>query len=340
MMKADLGLPSTSKKALALLGSHPGIYACIIVAVALIAYAYHFRTYTIFACKADGYSTDQYVAYCNGAGFGDYEHGAFWYDLEPAAENSARDADVLVLGNSRLQVALSTAATAEWFSTASARYYLLGFSYNENLAFAEEVLRKMRPRARVYVIEVEDFFKRYETPPMRAILHDPQTRERYERKRRWQRVHEPICKALPALCGDGPVIFRSRENGAYTKKTDTPRPTPVSYDQAIGEDAVKAETAVALDFLARLPVPRECVILTMVPTVDTKIGNVSAIAKALGRNLLTPEMLAGLQTFDGSHLDRSSAERWSQAFFRAAGPRIRSCLERQRAAQPAAGSSR
>jgi hypothetical protein len=41
--------------------------------------------------------------------YGDYKHGAFWFDLEPAAVNFARNAD----GNSRIQIALSTPATAE-----------------------------------------------------------------------------------------------------------------------------------------------------------------------------------------------------------------------------------
>ena len=35
---------------------------------------------------------------------------------------------------------------------------------------------------------------------------------------------------------------------------------------------------------------------------------------------------------DGYHLDGPSAERWSQAFFEAAGPEIRSCIEKHGAA--------
>ena len=67
---------------------------------------------------------------------------------------------MLFLGNSRLQFAFSTSATADWFSAASARYYLLGFSYFENMIFVEPLLRKIRPRAKVYVINVDDFFDR------------------------------------------------------------------------------------------------------------------------------------------------------------------------------------
>jgi hypothetical protein len=70
-----------------------------------------------------------------------------------------------------------------------------------------------------------------------------------------------------------------------------------------------------------------------VPYVKTKVREVNALANALGRELVMPEV-EGLETFDGSHLDRPSAERWSQAFFRAAGPQILRCLGNSKALQP------
>ena len=185
---------------------------------------------------------------------------------------------------------------------------------------------RIDPHAKVYVINVDDFFGRWETPPAKTVMHDSKARTRYEMKRLWQRIHEPVCKRFPALCGDKFAIFRSRETGAYTWRS-TASNKPVSYDRVISQDVVKSHTAAAIDFLPHLPVDRKCVILTMVPTVGTKTGNVNAIAAALGDNLITPDIPAGLQTFDGSHLDQASAERWSQAFFEAAGSRIRSCLE-------------
>ncbi len=65
--------------------------------------------------------------------------------------------------------------------------------------------------------------------------------------------------------------------------------------------------------------------LTMVPTVNTRIGTARAIAQGLGRDLIAPE-LEGLNTFDESHLDQESAQRWSAAFLSAAGPEIQKCL--------------
>jgi hypothetical protein len=342
MIKTAIDLPpimpkTWTKAREGLLAANPAVYICVILVVIVVSFTYELHTATIFSCQADGYNTDRYLAYCNGTNYADYEHGAFYFDLEPSVYNFARNADVLFLGDSRLQVAFSTATTANWFSEISARYYLLGFSYYENEVFAKELLRRIRPRARVYVINVGNFFGMSESPPVKTILHDPGARHQYEVKRLWQRVHELVCKTFSVLCGAQFVIFRSRETGAYydyhTEGAINRKITPVSYDQAINGNVVNSNTAAAIDFLSRFAQNR-CVILTMVPFVGTKIGNANAIAKSLGMKLVTPGNLEGLQTFDGYHLDGPSAQRWSQAFFQAAGPKIRSCLAEQGAATP------
>src|SRR5277367_6166143 len=94
----------------------PFVYIFVILLALFAAYVYKIRKETIFACQASLYSSDRYIASCNGTRYADYEHGAFAFDLEPKAENFARDADVLFLGNSRLQFAFSTSATTGWFS--------------------------------------------------------------------------------------------------------------------------------------------------------------------------------------------------------------------------------
>jgi hypothetical protein len=330
MFKTIADLPFMSPIRGALRVQRPAIYLCLILAVAAIVSAYKFRTESLFACPATLYSPDRYIAYCAGARYADYEHGAFEFRLEPAALDYAKNADVMFLGNSRLQKAFSTAATADWFYAASAHYYLLGFTYYENVVFAEALLHQIRPRASVYVINLDDFFERQETPPAKTVLRDPDAPSKYEIKRRWQHIHEPICKTLPVLCGSKLVYFRSRETGAYTQPISRPKVAAVSYDESVDQSVVDNNAAVAIDFLSHLPVGRKCVILTLVPYQGTKIGNANAIAKALDMDLIVPQGLAGLETSDGFHLDHPSAERWSQAFFQAASSRINACIEAQR----------
>jgi hypothetical protein len=266
------------------------MYIFVILVVTLVVYMHQLRTQYIFACPADFYDSDHYIVYCGAGGYGEYERGAFWFDLEPSARAFAKNADVLFLGDSRLQVGFSTAATAKWFSAASIRYYLLGFGGLENMVFAGGLLRRIQPKASVYVMHVDSFFTRSESPTLKAILHDPEARRRYEVKRLWQRVHEPVCGNLPRLCGHEPVRFRSRETGAYIDPPGEREPIPVSYDRAIDQDAVNSYIEAAMLFLSQVPVKRSCVILTEVPKTETKIGNAKAVATALGTSFVAPEI--------------------------------------------------
>jgi hypothetical protein len=324
-------MPNTlSKPREGLFANHWALYIGIVLLTALASYGYWLKTRSIFACQAQGYSAERFLAYCGGGNYADFEHGAYYFNLEPPALDNARNADVLVLGNSRLQVALSNDATADWFKQALAKYYLLAFSYNEDMVFTEELLRRMDARAAVYIINVDDFFQRRETAAAKAILHDPDAKNRYEWKRYSQWLHKPICGAFPALCGQRFVIFRSRENGAYYRISHQEPVYPqnaVSYDPAVDDAVVKDSTALATEFLKRFT-KGKCVILTNAPYPQTKSGNVEAIAAGVGLPLIAPK-LDGLNTTDGYHLDRPSADRWARAFLEAAGPEIHSCLEKK-----------
>jgi hypothetical protein len=311
-----------------LFAAKPAVYISILVCSFLGSFIYGLRFDNIFACQATGYTADRYLSICDVKNYGDYEHGAFWFNLEPAAERSAEGADVVILGNSRAQFAFSTDATAQWFSSSSAKYYLLGFVGWENSVFARALLRKLKPRAQVYVVAIEDYFEPFERPFAR-VIHDPAARSRYESKRLLQSYHKAICMKVSGICGNGSAIFRSRETGMYympDKSQFRSRGVPVSDDKQIDQRQIDDAIGIGHVFLSELPVRPECVILTVVPTVGEKLNAARAVASGLEKMLVEPEDLDGLQTFDGFHLDRESAERWSDAFFKVAGAQIRQCL--------------
>jgi hypothetical protein len=312
--------------------TRPAIYTLIVLGVMVASYLYTVRTDSIFACQASGYHPDSYLSVCEVPHYGDYEHGAFWFDLEPAAEAFATKADVLFVGDSRLQWAFSTAETSKWFSSTSATYYTLGFAAYENSKFAGAVLNRLKPQAKVYVINIGNFFQPFEAPIAKTVLHDDSAKRRYQDKRLLQSVHRPICEYLPAICGNKFAIFRSRQTGVWHSDGIAKfkgRERPVSYDNQVGEREINDAVEIGRTFLSELSVPSECVFLTIVPTVSTELNTATAIADGLEKTLVLSEQFDGLQTYDGSHLDHASADRWSQAFFLAAGSEIRSCLEGQ-----------
>jgi hypothetical protein len=153
-------LETPSKKREGFFRSRPAVYFVILLSAVVASSLYQLRVDNIFACPASGYTSDRYSSNCAAANYGDYEHGAFWFDLEPAAENAAASADVLFLGDSPMLLAFSNAATTKWFSSISVSFYLLGFYGFENSIFVQALLRKMiKPAAEVYVIAIGDFFQ-------------------------------------------------------------------------------------------------------------------------------------------------------------------------------------
>src|SRR5262249_14398469 len=149
---------------------------------------------------------------------------------------------------------------------------------------------KLRPKAKVYVINIDLFFEQSESPPGQAVMHDRTAKTRYEQKRYWQRIHEPICRRFPAVCGDGYSFFRSRTTGAWVALGGRQSIKPVSYEETFDPSIVEAYASSGTKFLSHLKVPPACVVLTMVPTVMTPIGTAKATAAALGMNLVAPEL--------------------------------------------------
>jgi len=307
--------------------ARPGLYILLVLVVALGACAYSIRNYGIFSCSAFGYGSNSYLGYCGATGYGDYDHGAIWFDLEPATVEAATDAQALFLGNSRTVFGFSSKATADWFTSRSKSYYLLGFSHFENYTFEEPLLGKLHPKAKVYVINIDSFFEQTETGPGRTVMQDESARKKYEEKRRWQSVHKAICSKIPSACGHSEAIFRSKPTGAWVVVGDRFKSEPVSYSETIDQKKIAAYTALGKEFLPSLSVARGCTILTTVPAVQTDLGSGKAVADALGLKFVAPR-LDGLVTFDQIHLNPESAQRWSTAFFEQAGPQIQDCLNK------------
>ncbi len=312
--------------------ARPVLYIALVTAVICAAFLYDLRTNGIFACSAEGYSTDSYLAYCNSLAYGDYDHGAFWFDYEPEARPLVAAAEVLFLGSSRMQFAFSTAATEGWFARHGLGYYLFGFAYTENITFVAPLLASISPRARAYIINADGFFDDRVTAPVAEIFNGDGVESRYRRKRLWQYPHRPICAGLPALCGNSLSFFRARDNGSWTFHGADGLVKGAIADAPVGDRKVVDRRAVmAESFVASLHVPRRCVFLTVAPWAETPREEAAAIAEALGVRLLAPRM-EELRTFDGSHLDEPSAELWSRQFFEVAGPKILSCFREPGAA--------
>jgi hypothetical protein len=303
----------------------------VIIVIGVIgAKALELRKWGIFACQSYGYSADRFVAYCGGQRYIDAERGIFWYGLDPAIAKNVQEADAIFLGDSRGLVAFSANSIREFFKQANdAKPYNLAFAYAENSAFETQLLRKFKPlKAHLFIVHLDEhFFDDRETALAGYVMHNPNARQDYTNKQRWQMVHRPICNALPRLCGNSFVMWRSRENGnVIYEPGKTAREGLVSYDETtVDQNDIDRSVAVAKRFIQEFGQDR-CIMFTTSPTVGTRLANSRAIASALHIPLMVPANIDGLNTSDRVHLDAPSVERWSRAFLDVAGDRIRECL--------------
>lgn len=307
------------------------LYSFLLITAALVGFLLGARISGIFACQAPDDPAAEYLAYCNVTNFGDYDHGAFWHELEPSAIRAAAAAKILFLGNSRMQFALSTSELNEWFRSQGQSYFLLGFSHNETHRFISPILQRLQPDANMFIVNVDDFFTDKLTGPANDVMYGRESQNRYTQKKIWQKVHGTVCGSISRICGNEMSFIRAKTNGAWTfKGADFLKRTAsdenlVHFDQSVSEEKVGLYVARARAFLADLPVHQECVVLMNTPGSAVSAGTVAAVAEALHLPLVAPQ-LKGLRTFDGAHLDTDSASRWSALFVEDLGPHVRRCL--------------
>ncbi len=296
------------------------------VVIALVAtFGVKLRSHGVFACPA-AYQGVAYLSDCNAAEYGDYDHGAFYFGLEPAARQAASQAQVLFLGNSRIQFALSAPATTRWFDERSIPFYSLGFSHYESVTFVTPVLERVKPHPRALVINADRFFAEWKSPASQRVMDDGSARAAYDAKRAWQQVHEPLCSRVPAVCGQAFAVYRTVANGIWVTAGRKPdQRVPVADGPATDAERWPHFIDLAHRFVDGLGVDRECLVLTIVPNSQTRRAEAEAIAQALGARFIAPRV-EGLTTFDGSHLDSRSAALWSAAFLEAAGPVLERCV--------------
>jgi hypothetical protein len=284
-------------------------------------------------CNASG-GEGEFMAYCDVRTHGHYDHAAYLFNLEEGLANRVRQANLLFLGSSRTQFAFSTTSLTNFVrSHPVVRPYLLGFGYGEQGRFSAAVIDRIKPKPALVVINADPFFTSEPSPHARQLLSSMGLEENNARiKKFWHQITEAACGGnLPIIgnliCGSHPTVYRSVQDGRWIFPNESLALTPVSnLTQTSSDDAdISSFTSNAEAFISRLHIDRKCIVITYVPTSKGKPFIAQGIASRLGTPFIAPQ-LASLSTFDGSHLDTASSERWSKAFLTELEPILKSCL--------------
>jgi hypothetical protein len=294
-----------------------------------------------------------FLAYCQSKQYGDFEHGAYYFDLEPEAVENLRKAKVLFLGNSKTQFGFSTDKVKGYFNERSIPFYVMGFGYGEGVDFARTLIKKYNLKPKVLIVVSDPFFKSGLAPPASAIFDNfnPFWKRLWPwwdsvTKKIFNTLQPKICDLRAALCrSHSRTIYRVAKDGSWIWRNlfrppeygqfplDPARRKPLTKEPAMTDQ----ENARYLFEAAG--VRRDCVVLTVVPNSDIDAEPYAVESgRLLGVRVELPK-LDGLVTIDHLHLTWNSAQRWSGTFLREVDPLIARCVSEDSSAEKAQSGS-
>jgi hypothetical protein len=267
-------------------------------------------------------SPDWYLAYFNG----DVEHFAIYNDLGGAAESLKR-ADVLFVGNSRIQYAFRDRATLrDFFSARNMTYFVLAFGYNEGEIFPEAIIRKFDLHPKWVIVNANPFFGTQASVPATQAMslgYWEAWKTSFEAvsslavQRRIHRIFPYFGLSQWDKNQVQYVAYRSRSDGTVLSVEARGTPEPVRPGDGFSgplptEDQIKE----AKEFKKDLDARGAKLILTWIPPGS---GNTARTLASLLHVPFVPPEETGLSTYDGRHLDYKSGRRLSASFLSAFG---------------------
>ncbi|MBI5772278.1 MAG: hypothetical protein HZA89_00875 [Verrucomicrobia bacterium] len=260
---------------------------------------------------------ERYLSSFRGVSVGHYLH---FSGIDSEMIRHLREADVLIIGNSRVQFGFPQSVMKPFFARHGLKYYALGFPYSETITFPWRLLQKydLHPR---WVVVNEDiiFFNQpsdyaaevMRSHPFNAWQNHFETDATYAAIRALHRVL-PHLKVLRANVAD-PVPFRSREDGTVLFIGTPAKPVLIRNFPQHHHSVYDEEVRTAAAFKAEVERRGGQLVFTYVPKVNPLRPHAVELAARLNVPLVSP-VLEGLESFDTSHLTAGSAVRFATAF--------------------------
>ena len=247
--------------------------------------------------------------------------------------HAAREADIIVLGNSRTQFGLPSERLRVFEKRHGVKVFHLGLGFFEAYSFPLEIIRKFDLRPKLVIVNADGFFAEGESVLAKEVRETP----------RWKAaktVYENLASSvvMPWLTAVFPLfvkpplssyVLRSSTHGSWRPVDwphyDTPfRDTPLPFEVGNvlpGAQRFKAEMDRRGTQIILTCIPGEPEVCTPAVTVE--------LAKALDVAAIVP-WPRHLKIGDGSHLCPASGRRFARAFLDqlARSPELRAIARR------------
>ena len=261
---------------------------------------------------------DHFLAHDRG---GHLDHHVLFHGMDEDAMRNLRQADVLLMGNSRLMFALRGDALRQYFLMRGLRPFALGFGHQEQHRFPLELMRRHGLRPRVVIANVDNFFGGVTSRWGERVLADTRfdawkTELEATAAHGTRRVLHRLVPHVPDLWeGEREfVIYRSERDGSWFSATEFGHGSRLMAFYR-GRDLVRPHNLqLALAFRRAVEEAGAHLIFVLVPGRDVSLTHAQMLAEMTGVPLVAPEV-ADLRTMDGSHLTDESAARYARVFF-------------------------
>jgi hypothetical protein len=259
-----------------------------------------------------------------GDAFGEpYDEYIFYHDIGHVM-TWARQADVLILGNSRSLFAFRSSTIEEAEKQSGLKIYNLS-GPGSTVTYALALIRKQNLRPHLIVLNEDNFFNSVVWPSQKAAMaqSDWQSEMSVGEHYLSLRIENALRLWIPRFGffkehgGKSFYLLRSAHNGALFLENVSSQTIPLAERSRQG-----FQLQIDSDYFERAEQfkkeMKERGVLLVLTHVPSSVPN-EAFAKTLAVKLQIPYVeprLLGLETFDQSHLSPASGDRFSKAFFK------------------------
>ena len=286
-------------------------------------------------CKTDGYARGDFMTSCGDIKVDRYSYGSIYLGVQKDAVDRARNADVLIFGNSRTARSFSTDTIDQYFKEKNLTYMNLaaeGTSYRAALLMMESL--KIKPK--IILVNNEIFYTTKISPAFRELVDYPNKyKTRFQFFHAAQSLHKKVCasghvKLKSFYCeGKKGTGWRSGVNGQILKWNLIAPPEKqklLSYDPNSRLPSLGRLVGNAENMTKSPALKGSCPILYLVNSPVSSPKLMEQMAEELGvLSAFAP--MEGLYSYDGSHLDRPNSEKWARGFIKILDPVIDTCLK-------------
>jgi len=287
-------------------------------------------------CNPEGYARGDFMTACSGIKVDRYAFGSIYLGSQKNAVKNAKNADVIVFGNSRTMRSFSTNAIDNYFKSKGLTYVIFaveGASY----ASAQHTVEKLGLKPKIVMTNTEILYSnvvgaafgdlvyfpdKYKT--RFDFFHAAQSFQKWVCAGNFQQLKDIYCKGRTnarwrsAVTGrfKWELVAEPEKNVLFTPRTEQNPP-----DLRMGRILPNGR-----EFLGNSNFKDSCHVLYMVNSPSSEPILQNAIATELGAlPVYTP--FDDLRTYDKSHLDRPTSERWASAFVKDLDSALNKCLQ-------------